>query len=185
MLNTIKTSLFFLGFFMLLGAGDATAQSNLSKNASLVNARVRSLNSTTYVREIIFVDFSKAAPEPVIGWDQDVFGDEGKDNDQVAGDGVYTSKNKYSHSAAVPYQSGKPVRSVIDGPVVDGQFLYSSDLDKYIGENQVQYRGGPTGHIEIELVRCMCPSECTCYACEWGITNWCLALTKVVIKGSW
>lgn len=103
------------------------------KNVAFVDARIRSLNSTNYVRELVFVNFS-AIPWVQAGvyLEDTYFHDDGLENDVQAGDGIFTSKGVYVHSPEMPYDASKTIRSVMDYPVANQLFNHHNDLSDYL-----------------------------------------------------
>jgi hypothetical protein len=186
MKTMFKTIALILAGIFVCDTAELVAQSYFQKNVAITNARVRSLNATTYVRELLLVDFAKQEPlMGSFGFRTDGFFDDGQGNDAKAGDGIYTSRNTYEHSGSVPYLREQPVRSVVSGPITDYAFLHDQALN-----NNIQGGGGKTAlaagpGIKVKLVRCSCPQECRCLACDWGWTNWCLAVEEVEIEIGW
>lgn len=145
------------------------------QHVAIVDAKVRSLSPTTYVRQLNLRDFAGQEPLPArLGFKTDGFADDGTGNDVVAGDGIYTSKDSYPHTSDVPYTGMEP-RSAIAGPVTDYGFTHDQELSKMAS--------GPG--IKVKMKRCACPQECTCLACQWGWTNWCLLVEEVEIEIGW
>ncbi|MCC6459008.1 MAG: hypothetical protein IT260_00965 [Saprospiraceae bacterium] len=182
---------FLLWSILFLSTG-VFAQSDLSywgKNVALMDMRTRSISNTEYVREIAVFDFNKSSRlVETFGFREDAFADNGKDFDKKAGDGIYTSTKAYRHSEGVPFVAVGNTLSANNNKVVVGQnFLYTDQLGTLLGGNGSSLGLGGSIKIECDVKQCPCPGECTCYACEWGMSSWCLDVRncKVTVEFTW
>lgn len=142
-------------------------------NVSFTDARVRSLNQTEYVREVVLTDFSgdQEMPKSII-FDGTTLFDDGSYNDLKAGDGIYTSAAKLGHSDRVPYMDNIEVRSVMRKSIVDFDFLHESNFNNYVTSYSrpgiPTVEGKPSAKLSIK-----CKVEfgtCGCRADNYG---WC------------
>ncbi|MEO1263637.1 MAG: choice-of-anchor X domain-containing protein [Bacteroidota bacterium] len=143
------------------------------RNVSFTDARVRSLSSSQYVKEIVFTNFSEQKMEQTsVIFQGTTFFDDGSHNDLKAGDGIYTSAAKFNHTANVPYNSEYQVRSVMEEVVVDKSFAHSGEIESRLssytkpGSTAARASGGPTGSLDCAIEF----GTCGCRADNWG---WC------------
>ncbi|QCE43054.1 hypothetical protein [Psychroserpens sp. NJDZ02] len=163
------------------------------ENISIFDARVRTLNETSFVKELYLANFSdKSWDRNQIGFDNIVFQDNGEGNDLVANDGIFTSVKKFNFNEKVTYRKDVKTLSVMDVIVTAPEFKYSnklidlkskyemqsiSDLDNNSGE-----KAGPKAEItcDVEICSsgciadwiwdgfgCICVSDCS-VTIGWG-----------------
>jgi len=71
---------------------EAESLAFFKENMSIFDARVRTLDETSFVKELYLANFSdKSWDRNQIGFDNIVFQDNGEGNDLVANDGIFTS----------------------------------------------------------------------------------------------
>ena len=134
---------------------------------AVLDMRTRVVGATAYVREIRLRNFQNPDSLPsAFGFAADLFSDDGKGFDQLAGDGLYTSRRCFAHQPAFPPVSVGQRLAAVDGVIVGMDFKHI-DL---LGRQQ------PTV-IRCNLKLCACPSPCLCFACEWDEADWCLDWT--------
>lgn len=148
----------------------------LKQNVALIDARIRSVSSEQYVREMVFSVFGSASRvdlQASIIFDSTTFFDDGSYNDLTANDGIYTSAAVFSHNSKVPYDEDYELRTIMTSSVVDSDFQYMQELEDYLNEEYTRpgndnISNGPGGSVTVE-----CDIEfgtCGCYADQWG---WC------------
>jgi hypothetical protein len=153
-----------------------------AKNVALLDFRVRNVNETGYVREIVAFDFSKSQSLPDnFGYNDDAFYDDGKNYDKKAGDGIYTSRTLRQYNSSITFTGVDKTKSFIGKPIVDYDFQYEEQLRKIISPST---NAGPGIGISIKCKSktCDCPQSCRCLACDWGMTTWCLDLYDCEIE---
>ena len=146
----------------------------ITRNIAFFDARVRSLNSSTYVKEIYLVNFSSERWDKTeLVYDGKKYMDNGAGTDLTSGDGIFTSIDEFQHGAAVPYDSKALTRSVLEQPIVDHDFQYKEPLKtmranylKTMPSTTVSNGGTATLDCDIEWI-CGCWGSC----CWFKITN--------------
>lgn len=142
----------------------------ISQNIAFFDARLRSMDETKYVKEIVLTNFgTEAWDKEAITYKSTVYTDNGEGFDLVKGDGVFTSEYTYMHDQKHPYDAKHTVVSVMSQPLVHTTFQHQAAL-KTAGQ-QYELRQGDSKLIEVT-----CPVEfgtCGCYADEWGLCNCC------------
>ncbi|NOU19653.1 MAG: hypothetical protein HOO91_19015 [Bacteroidales bacterium] len=142
------------------------------KNVAFYDARIRSINKTSYVRELYFKNFSD---EPLrvqtTYFNEDIFVDNGQGNDLVANDGVFTSTEVFSHDTRIPYDSFNSVRSVLKAPVVHPNFQQSIKLAAH--ESNYSIRKRPNNQKIMEVTCDITFGGGGCNACDWFGGGWC------------
>ncbi|TNE50778.1 MAG: hypothetical protein EP344_17070 [Bacteroidetes bacterium] len=159
-------------------------------NVAFLDFRTRTVDQRSYVREIQVFDFLKEERlDANFGFGEDLFSDTGEGYDERAGDGIYTSAKTYPHTPEIPFQSIGNVQTAIGQIVVDKDFKYKKELERIFssGEgNSSELRiGAPTIEITIDcdVSRCSCANnDCSCPACEWGISTWCMDWSNCHVK---
>ena len=69
----------------------------IAENISIFDARVRSLDKSTYVKELYIINFSETSwGISDVGFKGELFKDDGKGNDLKANDNIYTSVEKFN-----------------------------------------------------------------------------------------
>lgn len=148
--------------------GDSTwIDKYFADHVALFDSRNRSLNSSTFVSELYFIDFSnnpKKMPYKVVV--QDVtFLDDGTLHDKVANDGIFTSIITGNHNVDFPYLANETIRSIQRGPIVSSNFLHSNSLKNTYGNYEYAAVG-----IYVELSCDIEFGTSGCLADDWG---WC------------
>lgn len=153
---------------------------SFKRNVALLNYRLRSLDEYSYVKELVFHNFSREnAMGETVTHNGASFFDDGSYNDQVAGDGIYTSAARYEHNAMVPYFEEHPLVSVMDRIAVDSQFAHAEELARLEAVQNLPLFLNNTNGQDVTLqqigggIELDCDVEfgtCGCYADEWG---WC------------
>ncbi|MFN7118092.1 MAG: hypothetical protein ACK4TA_14925 [Saprospiraceae bacterium] len=135
----------------------------------MFDARIHSLNQEEYVRELVFVSFSDDAQMPaIIAFDGVAFSDNGEQMDRVAGDGIYTSVEKFKHDARIPFLADQMLRSVMENPIVDPTFKHSKALADYSAAYTLR-----ANEVQSRILEVTCPIKFGtngCRAEQWG---WC------------
>ncbi len=167
----------------------------IEANAAIVDATVRSLSEMDYVRELLVVDFSKSARMPgVIGFEEEIFKDDGMGNDERAGDGIYTSVLTYQHDEKVPFNKSCLRQSVLEASIVDESFRHDAALEEYVMQSKSVCAKGDAGRFGISVTCdvhvCFCSKTCRCPACipvpTFPTTGWvCVKLSNCKISFGW
>ena len=93
-----------------------------SKSLCIYDARIRSIDEKKYVKEALLVDFEKVDLPESISLKNCFMVDNGEGNDKVAGDGIYTSTEIFSHNETMPFEKvGVPI-SKLEKPIVQPGF---------------------------------------------------------------
>lgn len=131
------------------------------QNISIFDARVRSTSETQYVKEMYLKNFSgKAWGKTSIGFEGQLFEDNGAGNDLVAGDGIFTSVDKFNHSANVPFVSNQQLRSVLEAPIVSPSFTKRTELEEFAYSYELNRSSeaakvaGPVATLECDVELC-------------------------------
>lgn len=118
---------------------EAESLAFFKENISIFDARVRSLNETSFVKELYLANFSeKNWDRNQIGFDNIAFQDNGKGNDLVANDGIFTSVETFNFNTEIIYRKGVEVLSVMDVSITDPEFKHSDKLKKLKSEYKVK-----------------------------------------------
>lgn len=171
--NYYLTTLFALSMFLLGSCSEEVMQKEeeapklssaefLKQNMSIYDARVRSVDETSYVRELFLANFSDQKWDKTsIGFEGFLFEDNGTGNDLVANDGVYTSVEFFSHDSKVPYMKDRLVRSVLATPIVSPEFKKFESLQELSMSydlNRIDKNGakiaGPVATLECDVELC-------------------------------
>ncbi|GGG35322.1 hypothetical protein GCM10011344_40210 [Dokdonia pacifica] len=199
-MKTLKTSaIAILSLLIFSCSNDATIENNneqaqtsadfslnkieendsFKKDVALLNYRIRSLDEYTYVKELVFHNFSRETQMgATVTHNRTSFFDDGSYNDEVAGDGIYTSAARYEHNEIVPFFEEHQLISVMDGIAVDRQFAHAEALSRLeAAQNLPLFLNNTDGNVSLQQVgggiELDCDVEfgtCGCYADEWG---WC------------
>jgi hypothetical protein len=163
------------------------------ENMSIFDARVRTLNETSFVKELYLANFSdKSWDRNQIGFDNVVFQDNGEGNDLVANDGIFTSIKKFNFNEKVIYRKGIKTLSVMDVIVTSPEFKYSKKLNDLKSKYEIQTvsslennfasKAGPKAELtcDVEICSsgciadwiwdgfgCICVSDCS-VTIGWG-----------------
>jgi len=105
----------------------------IAENISIFDARVRSLDKSTYVKELYIINFSETSwGISDVGFEGQLFKDDGKGNDLKANDNIYTSVEKYSFNSNVQYDEKFQVKSVMVDYIVSPEFKHSEKLAEFV-----------------------------------------------------
>ena len=168
-----------LPLIFLPGGHILTAQANSDywkQNVAILEMRVRTINPTAYVREIVLLDFNKSEPLAIqFGFGSDLFSDNGLGFDLQSGDGIYTAENSYLHNPNLPYSITCRTQAAGQAIIIDEHFQFKNQLKKTVSMLH-HLSGMPDNNrlTECQLKFCSCPGACICFACEWGPAAWCL-----------
>ena len=139
----------------------------IRQHVAITASYTRNLNAKSFVKELKLVNFSDLALLPLgFGLREVTYTDNGQNYDLIAGDGLYTSVEKFE---ITPKQAANPVGvsvPVMQNIVVDNAFQHENELGK--GEY------GRKIIIKCNFYKCGCPCKTfTCRACEWwGWSCW-------------
>lgn len=123
------------------GLGDFS-DDYVKRHVALIDAYVRSISSSSYVREMYFKNYGNDVLPSVMSYGDDLFFDDGTNNDAVAGDGIYTSTDAYAHTTTVPYTNLMDISVSTDYAVVDNIFEHETALQNFLQTYQVPTRDG-------------------------------------------
>jgi hypothetical protein len=148
---------------------EAESLAFFKENMSIFDARVRTLNETSFVKELYLANFSdKSWDRNQIGFDNIAFQDNGEGNDLVANDGIFTSIKKFSFNEKVAYRKNIKTLSVMNVTVTAPEFKHSKKLNELKSEykiktiasldNNVAAKAGPNGSITCDVE--ICSSGC-------------------------
>lgn len=153
----------------------AESEKFMQENIALFDANVRSLDEENYVRELYFANFAKESWDKVsVGFEGFLYNDDGRGNDLVANDEIYTSDLTFKHDATVPYDPANKVRSVFNNTLTDVDFKWDKELGVKVANEK---KGILPGHGTIRCkfntcstgcfadwvwdgFGCICPSNC-------------------------
>lgn len=178
----MKKTFFLLGIlltgFLSIAQQETEYEADaFSRHVALTDAYTRNLDSKSFVKEIKLVNFSGLALLPEgFGIKDDSFADNGKGYDLKAGDGIYTSLDRYEITKS---QAGHPAGArvqVLKNIIADQSFAHDDKLAK----------GAYTGKfvIKCHFYKCGCPcATFTCNVCIWW--GWsCIAMDECHIEWS-
>lgn len=153
------------------------------QNVAFYDARIRSLDESSYVRELYFVNFSdqKQAVRNCF-FDGHTYSDDGTGRDNIAGDGVFTSVEVYQYDDRIRYKRGVEIRSVLEKPVIHPDFKYRSKLSAFettyeLRKNQLQTR-------VFEVTCKITFGGGGCRACDWfggSACDYCFSLSECTV----
>ena len=176
-LAVILTTLF--GFNIIAQEDSQSEQNDFFKqNVAFADARVRSISETHYVREVVLIAFSDSKELSLsITYDGTSFFDNGINNDEIANDGVYTSRAQFSHNSRVPLRDLYKSRSVMKDVIVDQNFRHQQNLQVLLKQEHFKPRGmGDNKQSSNSVSSLSCVIEfgtCGCLADSWGICDCC------------
>ncbi len=144
---------------------EAESLSFFKENMSIFDARIRTLNETSFVKELYLANFSdKSWDRKQIGFDNIAFQDDGKGNDLVANDGIFTSMKNFDFNEEISYRKGVEILSVMNVIVTSPEFKYSEKLNKLKSEYKIQSasnldsnsaaKAGPKAEISCDVEIC-------------------------------
>lgn len=148
------------------------------ENVAMNGTFTRNLDAKTYVKEIKLVNFSATYKlPPGFGIKGVTVADDGQHYDLVAGDGIYTSVEKYEITEK---QANNPVGvsvPVTDKVIVDQSFKQDEKLKEVMNDFKIK--------IKCRFSKCGCPCQTfTCNACIWF--GWsCIAVEYCEVEVEW
>jgi hypothetical protein len=102
------------------------------QNISIFDARLRSTNNNKYVRELFLANFSDVAwDKSSVGFEGFLFEDNGRGNDLVEKDGIYTSVRDFMHDGKIPFVENGAILSVLETPIVSPEFTKMESLEEF------------------------------------------------------
>ena len=105
----------------------------IAENISIFDARVRSLDKSTYVKELYIINFSETSwGISDVGFKGELFKDDGKGNDLKANDNIYTSVEKFNFNDKVVYDSKFQVKSVMADYIISPEFKHLEKLTEFV-----------------------------------------------------
>ncbi len=179
----MKKCLFLWGVLFLTGFSYAQDSKDpdftrFRENVAIYGTFTRNLDAKTYVKEIKLVSFSADYKLPEgFGIKGVTVSDDGRQYDLVAGDGIYTSVEKYEITEK---QAGNPVGvsvPVTDKIIVDLSFKQEVQLNEVVNDFKIK--------IKCKFSKCGCPCQTfTCYACiHYGWS--CIAVEYCEVEVEW
>ncbi len=153
------------------------------ENIAFSDARIRTINTKKYVREIQIINFSEndwSVKE--FGFDGTLFEDNGLGNDLIANDGIYTSKETFYFNNKIQYNSSEPIRSIMGYVITDPLFKFDKDLQKIINENS---RNNGKFKAEITCDVEICSTGCIADAIWDGFGCICFSNCSVTVGFEW
>lgn len=177
-MKRIKTLIVFVQLIFL-------GTNGYSANNCVYDIRIRSIDQTFYVKELVLFDFDNTEKlGETVAVNLTIYSDDGRGFDRVAGDHVYTSNIKFRHDDEVPYEvTGKSI-SKLNHPYVSKDFNKIEELMQYARAYSVRDDSNinPTDILfyscNIGYGSCGCLAstsgacDCCCiylYDCTWGI----------------
>ena len=159
------------------------------QNISIFDARVRSLDENKYVKELYLANFSdKVWDKTEVGFDGMLFKDNGKGNDLVANDQIFTSVLKFDFNSVVSYNKNTPVKSVMKNSIISPDFKHIKDIKslsaKYTSNNKVANTFAKSRDVGIS-VTCdveICSSGCIADWIWEGFGCICVSNCKVTLS---
>lgn len=161
----------------------------IAENISIFDARVRSLDKSTYVKELYIINFSdKSWGITDIGFKGELFKDDGKGNDLKANDNIYTSVDKFNFNSKVLYDSKFQVKSVMADYITSAEFKHSQKLEEFVKNysnsstiGNVAAKGKVGGSI-----KCKIKAVSSGCIADWIWSGFgCLELSGCTIEFSW
>lgn len=144
----------------------------VSENFVFISVKAVKIDENSYLKEIVCRDFKTKDNSVIAGFsiDEEMFTDNGKENDKLANDGIYTSVSKYT------IESNEDVLVISDNPTVAKSFKFKELLEIYLNEHGIVVPNeGPSLSIDCDVESCDCEA-CGCLACRFGWgkrLNWC------------
>lgn len=150
------------------------------QNVSIFDARIRSINSENFVKELYLVNLGDE--EIAIGnmYIQGFqYSDNGKGNDLVASDGIFTSTELFNHDREIQFDERNLIRSVLEKPIVSLEFTQNDELLELI--KVYPYRD-ISEQTEARFLNFTCDivwsSSPSCNACDWyDLCDYCVTIT--------
>lgn len=165
-----KITLFIGVLSLLINVQEVESQNSDYLKSNVAISRVDLINKSSSVLyyELELTDFSGTQPLPKgFGLNGFTFTDDGKYNDRVPNDGIYSSKETISSSQAPAKRSSKDI-------------YY--DETSFVHKLALKTGKGMKG-VGCEFEPCGCPcGEFTCLACEWwGWSCWKITKCEFII----
>lgn len=170
---------------------EAESLAFFKENMSIFDARVRTLNETSFVKELYLANFSdKSWDRDQIGFDNIAFQDNGEGNDLVANDGIFTSIKKFNFNDKITYRKDVKTLSVMDVIVISPEFKYSRKLKDLKNNYEIQSisrldnnfaaKSGPKASIKCDVD--LCNSGCLADAIWDGFGCICVSNCSVSVE---
>jgi restriction endonuclease S subunit len=137
---------------------EAESEQFLQENIAVYDARIRSLSEDAFVREVYLKNFSdKSWDKTSIGFTGYLFEDNGKGNDLIANDGIYTSVEIFIYDDVIKYDENMDIRSVMSKPIVSPDFIQEEALQDYSTKYDVRpqsLKAGGTATLTCKVKIC-------------------------------
>ncbi len=117
---------------------------------AIFDARVRSLNSKKFVREVYLPNFSDESWDKIsVGFEGYLFYDDGRGNDLVANDQIFTSVEAFPYNERVVYDPKTPLKSVMKETIVSVEFQHHDELSELYETYGLRKAGGGI-HVNVD-----------------------------------
>ncbi len=149
----------------------------IREHVAITASYTRNLNSKSFVKELKLENFSKLALLPEgFGLREVTYADNGQNDDLVAGDGLYTSVEKFEITAKQASNRIGVSVPVLRNIVVDNAFQHDDELKKGDYSRKII--------IKCNFHKCGCPCKTfTCRACEWwGWSCWTMDECTITVE---
>lgn len=135
---------------------DPWTEAYIKANIAITSIKARAVSESTYVNEITIRDFGNARLKPQgFGMKGQIFADNGRGTDRVAGDGVFTS------TTIQRYKTTRVREKERNTVFYDEAFLHTAKLAMETPASKVKIK------CKFKKCGCPCPGGGTCPACEW------------------
>lgn len=159
------------------------------ENISIFDARVRSLNSTSYVKELYLANFSDEDWDKTsVGFEGELFEDNGLGNDLIANDEIYTSVLNFAHNSSIKFEGSFSAVSVLETPIISPYFTKLNELQSYSYEYTLNRPNGSANRISGPVATLECDVEICSTGC---IADWiwdgfgCICVSNCSAKIGW
>lgn len=142
----------------------------INENFVFFGAKAMRVNGAVYRREITAKDFKTNDNSIVEGFalGDEMYIDNGENNDKKANDGIYTSVDTYQIKNEI-----NDTITLSDILVFGTNFKFEKELERYLSENRLNEK--TVVKYKCDISSCTC-AECSCIACNnhWEQnSNWC------------
>ena len=158
------------------------------KYVAFLDARIRSIDSKKYVKELHFVNFSDRKIEVQNTYFNGFkYSDNGKGNDLIANDGIFTSDEEFNFDSNIVFDKQNPIKSVLNTPIVSPNFEKRKELQEYLDQNGSRILSNTPNKAKLGgSISCDIKfGGGGCRACEWWggrHCDWCFTLSNCKIE---
>ncbi|TRX71021.1 hypothetical protein [Carboxylicivirga sp. M1479] len=134
---------------------DEKSEQFFKENIAIFDARIRTIDENTFVREVYLKNFSSEPWDKTsIGFTGYLFEDNGKGNDIIANDGLYTSVEMFVFDDKFEFNEDIDILSIMEKPIITSDFIQTKALQKFsngYSERTQKLKAGGTATITCDV----------------------------------